>query len=98
MDGKTMNLKSFYFQTPKSCILQLIIPYRNELTEQRQGNRQGPPLAKIFLTYHEQKWLDRCPLEYRPLYFWLNMNKIGQKMPFGDDSFVLFKSSNHVNP
>ena len=29
----------------------------------------GPSLAHTFLGYHEQDWSDRCPLEYRPLYY-----------------------------
>ena len=29
----------------------------------------GPSLANAFLAYHERNWLDRCPLEYRRLYY-----------------------------
>ena len=29
----------------------------------------GPSLANVFLAYHEENWLDGCPLEYRALYY-----------------------------
>ena len=45
-----------------------------------------PLLAKIFLVYLEQNWLDRCPLEYRPLYY----------QRYVGDIFVVFKSSDHI--
>ena len=46
----------------------------------------GPTLANVFLAYHEQNWLDSCPLKYRPLYY----------RRFVDDIFALFKSSDHL--
>ena len=36
----------------------------------------GPSLAHTFLGYHEQDWSDRCPLEYRPLYYPLYVDDI----------------------
>ena len=45
----------------------------------------GPSLANAFLIHHEQNWLDRCPLEYRSLYYRRYV-----------DIFVLFKSTNHL--
>ena len=38
---------------------------------------------KIGLNYHKKNWLERCPLEYRPLYYWRYI----------DDIFVLFNSA-----
>ena len=29
----------------------------------------GPTFANAFLVYHEKKWFEHCPLEYRPLYY-----------------------------
>ena len=43
-------------------------------------------LANAFLGYHEQNWLNSCPLEYRPLYYW----------QYVDGIFVLFRSSDHL--
>ena len=33
------------------------------------GSLVRPSLVNAFLAYHEQDWLNRCPLEYRPLYY-----------------------------
>ena len=49
------------------------------------GSTLGPSLANAFLTHHEKNWLDRCPLDCRPLYY----------RGYVDDTFVLFKSSDH---
>ena len=49
------------------------------------GSPLGPSLANAFLIHHEQNWLDRCPLEYRWLYYRRYV-----------DIFVLFKSNNHL--
>ena len=50
------------------------------------GSQLGPSLAKPFLAHHAQNWLDSCPLEYRPSYYWR----------YVDDTFVLFKLSDHL--
>ena len=59
--------------------------FNNILYKQIDGVVIGPPLgpslANVFLAH--QNWLDRRPLDYRPLHYrWYN-----------DDIFVLFKSS-----
>ena len=58
--------------------------------EQRDGVGMGPPLdptiANIFLCYWEEVWINKCPTQFRPIYY--NM--------FMDDTFVLFSSSDHV--
>ena len=50
------------------------------------GSPIGPSLAAAFLAYHEQNWLDRCPSNYRSLYY----------RRYVDDMFVLFKLSDHL--
>ena len=50
------------------------------------GSPLGPTLANAFLVYHKKNWLERCPLEYRPLYYRRNV----------DDIFVLFNSPEHL--
>ena len=50
------------------------------------GSPLGPSLANAFLVHYEPNWLDSCPLEYRPSYYWW----------YVDDIFVLFKSSDHL--
>ena len=50
------------------------------------GSPLGPSIASVFLAHHEQNWLNKCLLEYRPLYC----------QRYVDDIFVLFKSPDHL--
>ena len=50
------------------------------------GSLLGPTLANAILVYHEQNWLELCPVEYRPLYY----------RRYVDDIFVLFNSVEHL--
>ena len=52
------------------------------------GSPLGPTLANIFLGYHEQKWLEECPSEFKPSYY----------RRYVDDIFLLFKNSSHIEP
>ena len=52
------------------------------------GSLLRPSLANAFLSHHEQNWLDSCPFEYRPFYYWRYVGYI----------FVLFKSSDYLKP
>ena len=52
-----------------------------------RGSSLGPILNNTFSVYHKKKWLERCPLKYRPLYY--------QK--YTDDIFVLFNSPEDLN-
>jgi len=33
------------------------------------GNPLGPTLANVFLCFHEQRWLDNCPSEFKPVFY-----------------------------
>ena len=33
------------------------------------GSPLGPTLANLFMSYHEQIWLDECPLEFKPKFY-----------------------------
>ena len=51
------------------------------------GSPLGPTLSNAFLVYHrKKKWLECCPLEYRPLYY----------RRYVDDIFVLFNLPEHL--
>ena len=52
------------------------------------GSPLGPLLAKILLSFHETNWLKDFPFEFKPLYFW----------HYIDDSFIVFKSRDHILP
>ena len=50
------------------------------------GSLLGPTLANIFLCFHEQTWLDNCPVEFKPVIY----------RSFADDTFLLFRSKEHT--
>ena len=47
------------------------------------GSPLGPILANIFLSHHEENWLNKCPMKFKPRFYRRNV----------DDIFVLFESS-----
>ena len=64
--------------------------FNNKLYTQVDGVAMGSPLgptfANCFMCFHEEKWLDDCPLEFRPLYY----------RRYVDDCFVLFRKPEHI--
>ena len=50
------------------------------------GSPLGPTLANIFLCYWEEIWIQKCPKQFRPVYY----NR------YMDDTFLLFSSEKHV--
>ena len=50
------------------------------------GSPLGPTLANLFMNYMEKKWLEECPLDFKPVLY----------RRYVDDTFLLFKSRNHV--
>ena len=45
------------------------------------GSPLGPILANIFLSHHEENWLNKCPIEFKPSFYRRHV----------DDNFVLFE-------
>ena len=50
------------------------------------GSPLGPTFANIFLCYWEEIWLNKCPPQFKPLYY----------RRYVDDTFLLFSSQSHV--
>ena len=46
----------------------------------------GPILANIFLSHHEENWMNKCPIEFKPSFY----------KKYVDDIFVLFESPESV--
>ena len=51
------------------------------------GSPLGPTLANLFLCHYEEIWLDKCPINFRPVYY----------KRYVDDIFMLFKDQSDVN-
>ena len=54
-----------------------------QVNDVAMGSTLGPILANIFLSHHEEKWLSKCPIEFKPSSYRRHV----------DDIFVLFESS-----
>ena len=50
------------------------------------GTPCGPTLANIFLSFHEQNWLNNCPPEFKP--------KVYKR--YVDDTFLLFENPDQI--
>ena len=50
------------------------------------GSPLGPTLANVFLCHYEMKWLNSCPIEFKP--------KLHKR--YVDGIFVMFRSRNHA--
>ena len=46
----------------------------------------GPTLANLFLVYYEHKWLEKCPLQFRPKYY----------CRYVDNILLMFESRDHI--
>ena len=47
------------------------------------GSPLDPVLANIFLSHHEENWLNKCPIKFKPSFY----------RRYVDDIFALFESS-----
>src|SRR5215469_2494160 len=66
--------------------------YNNTLYTQLDGmpmgNPLGPTFANIFLSFHETKWLDNCPIHFKPIFY----------RRYIDDLLIIFKEQSHTLP
>ena len=46
----------------------------------------GPTFANIFMSYHEKKWLEDCPTDFKPIFY----------RRYVDDTFLLFNDVSHI--
>ena len=68
-----------------SCFLFNDVYYK-QVDGVAMGSPLGPTLANLFLVYYEHKWLEKCPLQFRPKYY----------RRYVDDIFLMFESRDHV--
>ena len=51
------------------------------------GQTDAPTLANIFVYFHEKKWLEECPPEFRPVLY----------RRYIDYTFLLFRDVRHID-
>ena len=63
------------------------------------GSHLGSILANIFLSHHEENWLNKCPTEFKPGFYRRNVDDIFVlfESPESADSFREYMSSKHQN-
>ena len=71
--------------TKSSCFL-FNGTYYSQVDGVAMGSPLGPTLANLFLAYHEEKWLNDCPVQFKPVYY----------RRYVDDIFLMFKDRSHV--
>ena len=73
------------------AVLNSYFIFNNLLYKQVDGVGMGLPLgptfANIFLCFHEKKWLNNCPADFRPVTY----------KRFIDDTFLIFRHRSHVD-
>jgi len=72
-------------------VLNSFFIFNDKLYKQIEGLGMGLPLgptfANIFMCHHEVKWLEDCPIEFKP--------KLYQR--YVDDTFLLFEHQSHAD-
>ena len=59
----------------------------NQIDGVAMGSPLGPTYANTFMSFNEEKWLNDCPLDFKPILY----------RRYVDDTFLVFKESAHVN-
>ena len=54
--------------------------YYSQIDGVAMGSPLGPTLANLFLAYHEENWLNDCPIQFKPTYY----------RRYVDDIFLMF--------
>ena len=68
-----------------SCFVFNYIYYR-QIDGVAMGSPLGPTFANLFLVYYEHKWLENCPLQFKPKFY----------RRYVDDIFLMFDKKDHV--
>ena len=88
-DFRGMTKKDF-IQLMNLCAKDNYFIFNDNLYKQIDGCAMGSPisgtLANIFLCYHEERWINNCPLDFKPLIY----------KRYADDTFIVFKDANHA--
>ena len=83
--------KSQFKKLLELSLLDTYFIFKDQLYKQINGLSMGQPvaptMANIFLCFYEKKWLNDCPIEFKPVKY----------KRYIDDSFLLFKEKHHID-
>lgn len=71
--------------TTQSCFI-FNETYYQQIDGVAMGSPLGPSLANIFMSFHEENWIAKCPTDFKPIYY----------RRYVDDVIVLFKDRSHL--
>ena len=81
--------RNFFKTLLELSVLNSFFIFNEKMYQQLDGLGMGLPLgptfANIFLSFYEKKWLDNCPLSFKPTFY----------RRYVDDTFILFKEESH---
>ena len=92
LQSELFNLpQQFFRQMLEISVFNTVFAFKDNFYRQIDGLGMGlplsPTLANIFLCFHERNWLNRCPLEFKPVFYKRYM----------DDTCLLFRHQSHVD-
>ena len=90
-DAKVNNINRINFKKHLRAVLQnSFFSFKRKIYKQidgvAMGSSLGPTLANAFLRFHKQIWFNKCPDEFKPVWY----------RRYVDDIFVLFRSPDHL--
>ena len=92
IDSTLFGIPGDLFQTfLELSVYNNLFRFNNKYYRQTDGLGMGLPLsptmANIFLCYHEKRWLQDCPEEYKPIFY----------KRYVDDTILAFRQLSHVD-
>ena len=82
--------KDYFHELLNICMSESLILFDGEFYKQIDGVAMGSPLgptfANVFLCFYEKIWLEKCPIEFKPVIY----------RRYVDDTFLLFRSIEQI--
>ena len=73
--------KSLFDIATKDCYFTFNDEIYRQVDGVAMGSPLGPTLANIFMCYHEKRWLENCPPQFKPIIY----------RRYVDDTFLIFR-------
>ena len=91
LDKPVLSLNKNFFKTLLELSVRDVLFFFNNVLYSQingvgMGNSLGPTLANAFICHHEIKWLDNCPLDFKPIFY----------RRYVDDTLILLRDPSHV--
>ena len=85
--GNKKDFKTLLTLAASDPLFQFNNVFYNQTDGVAMGSPLGPTLANIFMSHHEQIWLQNCPVSFKPLSYYR----------YVDDTFTVFSRPEHCD-